>query len=113
VRIPLAKEFAAFKGVAKKKVYSAKPVVEIEACGFEVISRLLEAFVNAIEVKAQGSGVGKARSRTILSPLPGGADSVEGKAPYERMLVATDFVAGMTDTYALELYQHIHGIRLP
>lgn len=32
-----AEEYKAFKSLAKRKVYSAAPVVEIEACGFKVI----------------------------------------------------------------------------
>jgi dGTPase len=111
--ISRAAEFAAFKTVAKAKVYSARPVVEIEACGFEVIGGLLNAFVDAIEVKAQNLPNGKARSRTVLSLLPGGAASIEGLTPYQRALVATDFVSGMTDSYAVELYQRISGISLP
>jgi len=37
-KIELAKDFARFKEVAKRKVYNARQVVEIEACGFEVIA---------------------------------------------------------------------------
>jgi len=112
-QIPRAGEFEEFTNLAETKVYRARPVVEIEACGFEVIGGLLEAFVNAIEVKATNVRAGKARSRTVLSLLPGGAASIEGKSPYDRVTVATDFVAGMTDSYAVELYQRIRGISLP
>jgi len=31
---------------------------------------------------------------------------------YDRLLLVTDFVCGMTDTYALELYQKLSGIKL-
>lgn len=112
-RIPQAAEFEAFKTAAKAKVYSARPVIEIEACGFEVIGGLLNAFAHAIEVKACGLEKGKARSRTVLGLLPGGREAIEGLTPYQRALVATDFVSGMTDSYAVELYQRIRGISLP
>jgi dGTPase len=111
--VPHARAFAAFKQRAIEKVYVARQVVEIEACGYEVIGGLLAAFVEAIEVNAAGSKVKKARSRTILNLLPGGEASVAGLGTYERLLIATDFVSGMTDSYAVDLYQRIRGISLP
>jgi dGTPase len=107
-----AENFAAFEKLTRSKVYKARPVLEIEACGFEVIGGLLSAFIDAIEIKATKSCFGKTRSRTILGLLPSGV-SVEGLTPYQRALVATDFVSGMTGSYAVELYQRIRGITLP
>ena len=111
--IPLSKELKAFKDLAKRKVYSARPVVEIEACGFEVIAGLLEAFVGAIDAQAKNRGTGKARTRTLLSLLPKSNVDVSRLSAYERTLLATDFVSGMTDSFAVELYQRIRGISLP
>ena len=106
------KDFSRFKEFAKSKVYTDKSVLEIEACGFEVIGGLLTAFIDAIEVKATNSVKGKIRSKTILGLLPEGV-YVDGLTPYQRALVASDFVSGMTDSYAVELYQRIRGISLP
>ncbi len=33
--------------------------------------------------------------------------------PYQRILRICDFVGGMTDSYAVELYQRLSGIKLP
>jgi dGTPase len=33
--------------------------------------------------------------------------------PYERLLAITDYVSGMTDRFAVQLYQRLSGIRLP
>lgn len=111
--IPRATEFKAFKDTAKAKVYTARPVVEIEACGFEVIGGLLASFVGAINVKARNLQQGNAKSRTLLSLLPAGSPDVRQLAAYERTLIATDYVSGMTDSFAVELYQRIRGISLP
>lgn len=111
--VELNREFAAFKDLAKQKVYTARPVVEIEACGFEVIGGLLELFVNAINVSANNLDKGKAKARTLLRLLPGGGLNVGGLSSYERVLLATDFVSGMTDSFAVELYQRVRGISLP
>lgn len=112
-KIELTKEFKAFKTLARAKVYSARPVVEIEACGFEVIGGLLEAFVGAINAKATKSEKGKVRTRTLLSLLPKTSLDIEQSSAYERALLATDFISGMTDSFAVELYQRIRGISLP
>jgi dGTPase len=94
-------------------VYSTRPVVEIEACGFDVIGGLLTSFVDAINVKAKKFGRGKARARTLLSLMPKTTADLTQLPAYERTLLATDFVSGMTDSFAVDLYQRIRGISLP
>jgi dGTPase len=111
--ILLHREFKAFKELAKQKVYTARPVLEIEACGFEVIGGLLKAFVTAIEVKANSAPTGQARARTLLSLMPKAGAEFDQLSPYARTLLATDFVSGMTDSFAVQLYQRILGISLP
>ncbi len=111
--IEQAEAFAAFKTLARREVYDARPVVEIKACGFEVISGLLDTFVSAVEDRAaHGEGL-TARSRTLLHLLPRPHPDPYTLAPYARVQLVTDFVAGMTDSYAVELYQRIRGISLP
>ena len=108
-----AAAFGKFSDLVKEKVYPSKVVIEIEACGFEVTAGLLNAFVDAAEVVATESKTGRVRSRTILNLLPGGSAAIKGKTRYQRLLVMTDFVSGMTDSYAVNLYQRIRGISLP
>ena len=104
--------FAKFEEVTRAKVYKAKPVLQIEACGFEVIGGLLKAFLEAVEDTAKNQKSAKVRSRTLMGLFPEESLALTDKSPYERALVVTDFIAGMTDSYALELYQRIHGISL-
>lgn len=106
-------QFGQFKKLAKKKVYSGKPVIEIEACGFDVIGGLLSAFVSAIENVASQGGKPSNKARTVLGLMPGGDANLHEMSPYNRVIKATDFVSGMTDTYAVQLYQRIRGISLP
>lgn len=87
--------------------------MEVEVCGFEVIGGLLDVFVSALEVKVKNVGTRAARSRTVLSLLPHCGASSDCESLYGRIMVATDFVTGMTDSYAVELYQRIRGISLP
>jgi dGTPase len=111
--IDQAQAFAAFKQVAQEQVYYARPVVEVKACGFEVIAGLLDAFIKAIENRAAKGDLACSRSRTLLQLMPRPLIDPTDLSPYRRALLATDFVAGMTDSYAVELYQRIRGIALP
>ncbi|WP_454688298.1 deoxyguanosinetriphosphate triphosphohydrolase [Achromobacter aloeverae] len=114
VGIPRAAEFKRFKEVARERVYRHQAVLEIEACGFEVISGLLSAFLGAVEDNAARGEQGQSvRTRTLLHLMPGAHREFAALSPYERALCVTDFVSGMTDTYAVEFYQRIRGISLP
>lgn len=106
-----AKEFSAFKILAERQVYHCQAAAGVKVCGFEVISGLLSAFLEAIEEQAAGKP--SARAFTLLGLMPNGGMDVTSLSPYQRALRATDFVAGMTDSYAVEFYQRIRGISLP
>ncbi|ALM85776.1 deoxyguanosinetriphosphate triphosphohydrolase [Bordetella sp. N] len=114
IGIPRAEAFKRFKEVARLRVYCHQAVLEIEACGFEVISGLLSAFLGAVEDNAERGVQGQSvRTRTLLHLMPGALAEFAALSPYQRALCVTDFVSGMTDTYAVEFYQRIRGISLP
>lgn len=106
-----AREFAAFKTLAECQVYQCQAAAAVKVCGFEVISGLLSAFLEAIEEQAAGKA--GARACILLGLMPGGRMDFNSLSPYQRALRVTDFVAGMTDSYAVEFYQRIRGISLP
>lgn len=110
--IPLAAEFEAFKKLARNRVYNVRPVIEIEACGFTVIGGLLEAFLDAADDYASNGREMSARSRTIIALMPEGCCQ-PGMGYEERLYAVTDAVSGMTDSYALTMYQRLYGISLP
>ncbi|WP_210515862.1 dGTP triphosphohydrolase [Hymenobacter terricola] len=93
------------------QLYRSRPVLEIEAAGFEVLGGLLDAFLCAVFDASQGH-----RSRKLLLLLPEQFRAEGHQAnvsAYEKILLLTDFVAGMTDQNALSLYKTIKGIELP
>jgi dGTPase len=51
-------------------------------------------------------------SKMLLPRVPEQYD-FEAKTTYEKVLSVLDFVSGMTDVYALDLYQKITGQSLP
>lgn len=110
--VPSARSLNAFKDVGKNNVYCMREVVEVEASGFKIIGGLLSAFMDAIEDTFRRRGKRTVRSRTLLQLLPTGGVEFERIDWYNRALHAVDFVAGMTDSYAVHLYERIAGTRL-
>lgn len=111
-QIPLAAGFKAFKTLAQQKVYGVKPVIEIEACGFRVIGGLLESFLDAVHDAASNGDKMSPRSQTIAGLMPEGCWN-HGMDYQEMLHAVTDNVSGMTDSYALTMYQRLYGISLP
>ena len=93
-------------------IYSTPRGVKIEAAGFEVLGGLLDVFVSALnEIEAHPRRSGKLLHLVPAENLgPGRRPDFE---PYPRLMKLLDFVSGMTDTYALELYKNVRGITLP
>ncbi|MCB1750462.1 MAG: dNTP triphosphohydrolase [Gammaproteobacteria bacterium] len=102
--------------VAREHIYCAPEVVGIQAAGFQVIGDLLERFVEALDDLAERGSAATPRSQMLSQLVPqqfkGGRTGIAG-GHYPRLLSLTDFVAGMTDSYAVSLYKKVTGISLP
>lgn len=112
---PLAVPLQAVQRVARDAIYVARPALEIETAGFEVLGGLLSLFTTAVEAGA-GHARKTARERMLLKLLPTqflGHNGEPDPDPYVRLLQVADFVAGMTDSYAVDLYRKLKGIDLP
>ncbi len=92
--------------VSFSQVYAHRSVVEIEIAGFKIIGTLLEEFVGAILNPKD------LYSKKILSLLPA-QYKVDSDSAYLKIQSIVDFVSGMTDIFALDLYRKIKGISLP
>ncbi|NOQ25017.1 MAG: deoxyguanosinetriphosphate triphosphohydrolase [Bacteroidales bacterium] len=97
--------FETCKSVAIEQIYNYRSVVKIELTGFNVIGTLLDEFITAIFSPDNDY------SKKILSILPL-QYSVDGHSFYKRAMSIIDFVSGMTDLYAVELYKDIKGMNL-
>lgn len=101
-------ELKAIKKLSREKVYAAPNVLYIEAAGFEVLGGLLDKVVPALIGTADSIS---SAEKKILEIIP--EQFKKGKTHYERLLNATDFVSGMTDSFAVTLYRRLRGIELP
>ncbi len=101
--------------LAKETIYTARPALEIETAGFEVLGALLGLFTQAVEAGA-GHARFTTRERMLLKLLPAqflGHGGEPDADPYIRLLQVADFVAGMTDSYAVDMYRKLKGVDLP
>ena len=114
---PVGVPLQAVLRVAKETIYTARPALEIETAGFEVLGALLALYTNAVEAAAEVPGTRvTTRERMLLRLLPTqflGHDGKPDADPYVRLLQVADFVAGMTDSYAVDMYRKLKGVDLP
>ena len=92
--------------VAISKIYKHRSVLEIELAGYKILGTLLREFVEAILNPTSFY------SNKILSLIPE-QYSHKGDDDYLKIMSILDFVSGMTDVFALDLYRTIKGIKLP
>ncbi|MEE4197786.1 MAG: deoxyguanosinetriphosphate triphosphohydrolase [Bacteroidales bacterium] len=97
--------FERCKSLATREIYKHRSVVKIELTGFNVLGTLLDEFMTAI------LNPDTSYSQKILSVIPS-QFSVEGHNFYQKAMSVVDFVSGMTDLYAVDLYKDIKGINL-
>lgn len=114
--IPKREEMNQLIEVAVEKIYNAPEVIEIEVAGFQVISELLERFVQIVDDVAEHGLQASPRSQMMILLVPDqfiGPARKPAEDAYTRLLRLTDFVGGMTDSYAVSLYKKVTGISLP
>ncbi len=92
-------------------IYRSRPVLEKEAGGYEVISKLMEAF--SVSVYHCGFDTPSPRHKSLFRLLPQDyqlALKKEGVSIYDSLQLVTDYVSSLTDRYAVSLYKTIYGL---
>ena len=92
--------------ISYSKIYQSKPVLDIELSGYQIMATLMEVFIEA--------AVNPSRfySKQLLRRVSSQYD-IENENLEERIMAVLDYISGMTDIYALDIYQKINGISLP
>ena len=98
-----AKAMKEVQQISFSEVYAHRSVVEIEIAGYKIIGTLLEEFIDATTAPHE------MYSKKILSLLPDQYKTGENSR-YNKIQSVVDFVSGMTDVFALDLYRKIKGI---
>ncbi len=92
--------------VAFARIYNSSDVVDIEVAGYQIITVLLQKFIDAV------IHPNRTYSKLLLNRVPSQYDT-RAEGVYARILSVLDYISGMTDVYALDLYRKIYGMSLP
>lgn len=96
---------AAINRFSYDHIYNHKPVVEIEITGFHVIGALLKEFNQAVLYPQRTKSDKLLQLVARQFPI-----SKHQEDLYGNLQSVVDFISGMTDLYALDLYRKITGI---
>lgn len=105
--VPSAPQLEAIRELTETYCYRSRGVLEIELAGYHLIGALLHEFIPAAVKPPERRSQHEAKLLSLL-----GAPPAEPLA-YERALRVTDYIASMTDGYAVTLYRRLKGISLP
>lgn len=106
IDIPQSNAYQQCSKVAFEKIYRSRDVLDIELAGFHVISTLLELMIDAVQ------SPDKAYSQLLINRVSSQYD-INSPTLYGKIQAVLDYISGMTDVYALDLYRKIQGNGLP
>ena len=92
--------------VSFQKIYKSKPVLDVELSGFKIMETLMEIMTEAAVHPH------RFYSRQLISRVSSQYD-ITSPDLETRLMAVVDYISGMTDVYALDIYQKINGISLP
>ena len=105
--VPSAPQLEAIRQLTETYCYRSRGVLEIELAGYHLIGSLLHEFIPAAVKPAAARSQHEEKLLALLGMPP------SESCPYERALRVTDYIASMTDGYAVTLYRRLKGISLP
>ncbi|MBK8625563.1 MAG: dNTP triphosphohydrolase [Saprospiraceae bacterium] len=95
--------------ISIKKIYNHPSVIEVELAGYNVMSEILSVFVDAV-LNTKRTPLQKKCLHLIPEQYNYANENVSA---YEKTMSVLDFVSGMTDGYATEMYRKMKGIDIP
>lgn len=104
---PLPREaYRCCEAVSQQRIYCSKPVLDIELSGYKIMETLMSVFIEAAVNPTRFYS--KQLIRRVSSQYDIHSNSLE-----TRIMAIIDYISGMTDIYALDLYQKLNGSSLP
>lgn len=91
----------------KKHCYKHRFVIEMQVAGHNIISGLLDELIPAFLANSETR---TERQQMIMKIAD--TEILDSETKYQRLLRATDYVAGMSDSFASSLYRRLKGIEL-
>ena len=106
IRTDIRSAYQACSETAWSKIYCSKDVLDIELAGHRIVTTLMELMIDAVRFPQ------KAYSRLLINRVSNQYD-VNAPTLYGKIQAVLDYISGMTDVYALDLYRKINGNSLP
>lgn len=92
--------------VSRERIYRSKPVLDVELSGYKIMETLMEQMVEAAVYPE------RYYSQQLICRVSSQYD-IDAQDLETRMMAVIDYISGMTDIFALDIYQKINGISLP
>lgn len=92
--------------VSKRKIYNSNTVLDVELSGYKIMETLMNTLI------AAAVSPDKFHSKQLIQRFSNQYD-IESPDLETRLMAVIDYISGMTDVYALDIYQKINGISLP
>ncbi len=88
------------------RIYHSKPVLDVELSGYKIMDTLMEQMIEA------AVNPGRFYSQQLIKRVSSQYE-IDSPELETRIMAVIDYISGMTDVYALDIYQKINGISLP
>ncbi len=88
------------------QIYNSKPVIDVELSGYRIINMLMEQMIDAV------IHPDRFYSKQLISRVSTQYE-IDAADIETRIMAVIDYISGMTDIYALDIYQKINGTSLP
>lgn len=111
----------ALRNITKKTCFCCTEVLTLELVGENVLSGLLDRFANAVIGFKEDEGVKRKNGKLCklisdnfkyICQLKHNDSSIEKLPQYEKLMLVTDYITGMTDSYAVNLHKKLIGVKL-
>ena len=92
--------------LSKQRIYRSKIVLDVELSGYKIMETLMRQMTEAVMYPDRYYSqqlIGRVSSQYAIN-----SPDLE-----TRLMAVIDYISGMTDVYALDVYQKINGISLP
>lgn len=92
--------------LSNQRIYRSKPVLDVELSGYRIMDTLMQQMTEAVLHP----------ERYYSQQLIGRVSSqyhIDDPDLETRLMAVIDYISGMTDVYALDVYQKLSGISLP
>lgn len=88
------------------RIYRSRPVLDVELSGYKIMETLMQQMTSAVMHPE------RYYSQQLIGRVSSQYDIQAGHLE-TRLMAVVDYIAGMTDVYALDVYQKMSGIALP